>query len=192
MKTKISLLLAMAIVAITFNECKKYPDGPGLSLRSKTARMTDNWKISSYKINGVDELAPYTETMTYTISNFSCSNVGQDVTYTYSESLSNFTMDIAKGGTVTTSITESITDIDGTATNAACAAKTKTTTLTSASAGTWAFASGKKQVIVTTTGTSSSTTTYDILELKEKEMKWKGTVTISGVAYLEEYTFTKQ
>ncbi len=46
MKTKNFLLLVAAVVVLfNFSSCKKYPDGPSFSLRSKTDRLTGTWKI---------------------------------------------------------------------------------------------------------------------------------------------------
>ena len=45
----------MALITIsTFESCKKYEEGPGFSLRSRTERVSNNWKVENYKINGAD------------------------------------------------------------------------------------------------------------------------------------------
>ena len=69
MKTKtmktMSLLLFGALMMVTVQSCKKYPDGPALSLRSKTARVANTWKVENYKENGNDYtslVAGYMET----------------------------------------------------------------------------------------------------------------------------------
>lgn len=41
-------------LSITLSNCKKYPDGPVVSLRSKTERVSNSWKIENYKVNGDD------------------------------------------------------------------------------------------------------------------------------------------
>ncbi len=59
--------LAIAIVLIATQSCKKYPDGNGISLRSRTARVENTWKVENYKINGTDFtslVTDYTETFT--------------------------------------------------------------------------------------------------------------------------------
>lgn len=69
MKNK-NIILVISIITISFLltvSCKKYPDGPLLSLRTRTERLSNNWKIDNYKINGTDytSLIPnYTETFT--------------------------------------------------------------------------------------------------------------------------------
>src|SRR4051812_28988231 len=42
------------IFSVAFVSCKKYPEGPAFSLRSKKARLSNTWKIEQYKFNGVD------------------------------------------------------------------------------------------------------------------------------------------
>lgn len=56
-----------AIPLIT--SCKKYPNGPDFSLRTRTERLSNTWKVDNYKVNGTDytSLVPnYTETFTKT------------------------------------------------------------------------------------------------------------------------------
>ena len=38
--------------------CKKYPDGPWLSLHSKEVRLCKSWDVSYFSINGYDS-TPY-------------------------------------------------------------------------------------------------------------------------------------
>ena len=66
---KISLLLIvfLGLTMIGVQSCKKYPDGPILSLRSRAERVANTWKVDNYKKNGNDFtslLADYTETYT--------------------------------------------------------------------------------------------------------------------------------
>lgn len=42
------------IIVASLTSCKKYEEGPALSLRSKTARVANTWKVESYTINGAD------------------------------------------------------------------------------------------------------------------------------------------
>ena len=68
-KNKISALIILlaAIIIPTVQSCKKYQDGPMLSLRSRTERVANTWKVDNYKINGNDYtslVAGYTETYT--------------------------------------------------------------------------------------------------------------------------------
>jgi hypothetical protein len=58
MKTlkKISLLMFLlgGSTLIMNTGCQKYQDGPGLSLRSRTERVANTWKIDNYKLNETD------------------------------------------------------------------------------------------------------------------------------------------
>jgi hypothetical protein len=55
---KVSLsLLIVFITALTFpclQSCKKYDEGPILSLRSRKERVANTWRVDNYKINGDD------------------------------------------------------------------------------------------------------------------------------------------
>lgn len=59
------LLLIAALVLVSFQGCKKYPDGPLISLNSRAERVANTWKVDNYKVNDVDYTsltADYTET----------------------------------------------------------------------------------------------------------------------------------
>lgn len=71
MKTKnkitVFLLLVVLITLPTIQGCKKYPDGPMLSLHTRSERVANTWKVDNYKINGTDYtslVTGYTETFT--------------------------------------------------------------------------------------------------------------------------------
>lgn len=65
MKKAIYLL---TLLVITFSACKKYEDGPGLSLRTKKARLAGDWTLSKLNIveteieSDGDEIVTTTET----------------------------------------------------------------------------------------------------------------------------------
>jgi len=47
--------------------CTKYEDGPKISLRSRTERVANTWKVDNYKVKGVDYtslVTSYNETFT--------------------------------------------------------------------------------------------------------------------------------
>lgn len=50
-------LLFTAIIFIAISSCKKYPDGPVLSLHSKEKRVVGEWSVDYYSINGYDSTA---------------------------------------------------------------------------------------------------------------------------------------
>ena len=53
------LSIAFIIFLIFDTGCKKYPDGPGLSLISKTERLSNSWKISQVLENDIDKTSDY-------------------------------------------------------------------------------------------------------------------------------------
>ncbi|MDZ4668396.1 MAG: hypothetical protein SGJ00_10985 [bacterium] len=59
MKKQLFLYSAIAILLFTLNGCKKYPDGPVISLRSKAERVANNWKVSKVLDDGKDVTSDY-------------------------------------------------------------------------------------------------------------------------------------
>jgi hypothetical protein len=55
MKNKIIYFIILAVgLSVTQSGCKKYEDGPAISFRSSTARLTNHWKISKVTSNAND------------------------------------------------------------------------------------------------------------------------------------------
>ncbi len=45
---------------VSVSSCRKYEEGPNISLRTKKARVTNNWKYESAQVDGVEvSLNPY-------------------------------------------------------------------------------------------------------------------------------------
>mgnify|MGYP001559314150 FL=1 len=58
MKKTASIFLALSIAivfSISFQSCKKYEEGPALSLASKKGRVANVWKVDKEYDNGVEE-----------------------------------------------------------------------------------------------------------------------------------------
>lgn len=72
MKNKTIKTIALLTLVTLFTQfistsCKKYPDGPTISLRSRAERVANTWKIENYKINSTDFtslVSGYNETFT--------------------------------------------------------------------------------------------------------------------------------
>lgn len=60
---KAALVLGIGVVVVS---CGKYEDGPGISLRSKKARLAGEWKVSKYSYDGVDGTSFFAD-YTYTV-----------------------------------------------------------------------------------------------------------------------------
>ena len=59
MKKNTLYLLVVVIGSTLFSACKKYPDGPGMSILSRKARLSNTWHLSSYYENGVDKTSDF-------------------------------------------------------------------------------------------------------------------------------------
>ncbi|HBS85418.1 MAG: hypothetical protein A2W91_16550 [Bacteroidetes bacterium GWF2_38_335] len=60
MKNLIKPILILSIVALVFQNCGKYEEGPGFSLRSKSARIDNLWVMEKEYENGEEkELSPF-------------------------------------------------------------------------------------------------------------------------------------
>lgn len=53
---KIIVVFALIILIAS---CKKYPEGPSLSLRSKTERLSNTWRFTKVLEDGVDKTSDY-------------------------------------------------------------------------------------------------------------------------------------
>lgn len=53
----IKITLLLVFLASIFSGCKKYEDGPLISLRTKVARVSGVWELESYTVDGADSLA---------------------------------------------------------------------------------------------------------------------------------------
>jgi len=58
---KLLVLLVVGILMVSVNSCKKYQDGPLISLRSKTTRIVNDWVIDKVMSKGVDATSLYPE-----------------------------------------------------------------------------------------------------------------------------------
>jgi len=61
------MLLMASILLFGFQSCSQYPDNDGITLVSKTERVSGLWKVENYKVNDVDYtslVSGYTETFT--------------------------------------------------------------------------------------------------------------------------------
>lgn len=55
MKRLLIVFLASVFILILWSGCsKKYPDGPGFTLRTKKSRLSGSWKILTLTKNGID------------------------------------------------------------------------------------------------------------------------------------------
>lgn len=63
------LVILSVSMMIGFQSCSQYPDNNGITLVSKTDRVSKAWKVENYKVNGTDYtslVSAYSETFTKT------------------------------------------------------------------------------------------------------------------------------
>lgn len=51
----ISIAMLFLFISFTFFSCSKYEDGPQFTLRSKTSRLTNEWKVDKVYKNGIEQ-----------------------------------------------------------------------------------------------------------------------------------------
>lgn len=58
---KIGILSVAALLlgGIAFTACKKYEEGPSLTVLTKTQRLSGSWEVEAYLENGVDKTSDY-------------------------------------------------------------------------------------------------------------------------------------
>ncbi len=59
MKTK-NILFGIIVIASSLTSCKKYPDGPSISFRSRIERVANTWKMEQVMLNGSDVTSNFT------------------------------------------------------------------------------------------------------------------------------------
>ncbi len=147
---KITLIaFALFIGAISFNSCKKYEEGPGISLRSKTSRLVGDWKTVVLTKNNEDQLhTSFSEAgVTTTVNTEPQFSINKNGTYTASVNLT-YTIDIAGLGSTTD--TENSVDT-----------------------GKWEWNGDKTKLILTKDvedGETADITTSDVMRLTNKEL----------------------
>ena len=94
MKTKV-FIITLVLFGLTFSSCKKYEEGPILSLKSKNSRLTGEWKLVSYT-------SEYISIDGITVSSFD----GTTMVTSNNSYLYDLTLTIDKDGTLIKSVTK--------------------------------------------------------------------------------------
>jgi hypothetical protein len=77
MKKTLRIILLLTGTLFLFNACKKYPEGPLLSLRTKKARIANVWRVEKYIVNEQDKTTDFNTLFpNYTLT------IGKDDRYT--------------------------------------------------------------------------------------------------------------
>jgi hypothetical protein len=195
MKTVKIALAALMLAALSFESCKKGPNDPFLSLKSRKSRVAGDWKVSAG--SGTDVSGSSTTTWTYDGTTYTETQGSSSTNYTLT-----YTMTFDKAGTFKTVMTNTFTGGSDVQTDE----------------GTWNFTGGvgdaknKDRIIMMTTSssdaltigssTTTSTSTYTgdnapvatwyLDELKGKEIifTWDGTTTSGSTTNSSKGTYT--
>ncbi len=162
------LVIGLSLLVIGFG-CKKYEDGPGLSLRTKKARATAEWIVKTWTSNGVDEL-----NSKYYDSEITCSGGGK-VYFTDGYTTTRLIWNFKENGDISSEDiwVEKLLDYD--LSYSLCDDYYTTSNYTDLDKGTWQFTSNKEQLEIKF-ASYSTVMIFDIKELREKEMKLEGIV----------------
>jgi hypothetical protein len=74
-------LLSVAFVLLLTGSCKKYPDGPLLSLHTKKQRLGGIWDVEYFSINGFDSTAYLKNQFFYGMYDFDVNHDSHDCYY---------------------------------------------------------------------------------------------------------------
>lgn len=67
MKKLAIYVFALSLTAAGISSCGKYEEGPGFSLMSKKARVTNTWKLTKVEVNGQDN-TPSESSYSFTVT----------------------------------------------------------------------------------------------------------------------------
>jgi hypothetical protein len=73
------LILFLIVLAAIVEGCKKYPDGPWLSLRTAKGRLYGTHTLTKYTVNGVDSLSLYEDSLSTSFNFYLGSYNGTEV-----------------------------------------------------------------------------------------------------------------
>jgi hypothetical protein len=189
-------LLAIAAILMTsvilFDGCKKGPEDPFISFKSREKRMIGKWKVVEFKINGEDTLETTWSDPDVQAVPPSCGT--KKVSYNYTND-TRFNFDKNGRYDVTTKI-KTIQTITYTSPGTSCQNTTNTLLDTKAvSKGLWNFVGGvgsiknKEQLVLTESEDGVLGNVYNIIRLSSKQVKLYQAVTdATGNAIKYEWT----
>jgi hypothetical protein len=104
MKRILAVVVLLAI-GLGMNSCKKYDEGPMISLRSKNARMANEWVIDKVMTNGVDVSSNFSDDFLWNIKDdgtyiLTSNGVDQDGTWTFDDDKVKITFEEGSTGTL--------------------------------------------------------------------------------------------
>lgn len=128
MKKLLGIIIVIALASTTFTSCKKGENDPGLSLKSRTARLVGEWVLTEMERSSTSTNSgtTYTSTSNFSGTTMTETSGGSSTTSVYSQSL-----EIMKDGTYKMKQSQTYTEWSY--------------TVTFDGEGTWAWISGNKE-----------------------------------------------
>lgn len=161
-KQTIYLMLAVS-ASLTFSQCKKYDQGPSLSLRSKKERVSNEWNVASYTYNQKDQLKE-------TYSGYHQCISSNQILYTEIFRTTTYVWTFDKSGTWNYKWISEHVNLNQLSTYNNCYAFYLPIQInTEDEAGTWKFVKDKEEIEISY-NTGQPSESYKIKELKENEM----------------------
>lgn len=169
-KTVLSLTATVLFtsVMILLNSCSKYEDGPGISLRSAEERVSGDWNVESYTIDGEDQ--KYWKNSDY----LTCVD-GFTIFYDEYDEVSTWDWTMNYGGNWTQDISGRYKYVNSTSSYDLCDDIYDYDFYNEKKSGTWKLNSDKTKIDITYNG-SPGVETLNILELRETRMKLEGRI----------------
>jgi hypothetical protein len=161
----------LTVASVLFFGCKKGPEDPWLSFRSRKARVSGVWTVSAYTVNGIDSLNIIS--IPVQLDSSSCGF------YTYNvKKVLNFTWTFDKTGSYDIQLDTTITKTKTFPATVKCKSITTTepTTPPVDVKGIWDFAGGvgqfsnKEEIILTDPTDHVDDITYDMIKCSYKEL----------------------
>lgn len=193
MKKLLAIAALLMTSVILFDGCKKGPEDPFISFKSREKRMIGKWKVTEFKINGKDTLETTWSNPPVQAVPPSCGTV--TVTFNYSDNtLFNFDKngryDIKRR--IKLSQTTTYTS-PGTSCQNGTVSLLDTLSVTK---GLWNFVGGvgsiknKEQLVLTESEDGVAGTVFDIIRLSSKQVKLKQAITnpVTKEAVIYEWT----
>ena len=167
MKKTLYILPLLGLIALTFSSCKKYEDGPAITLRTVKSRIVGEWKVTKYAVAGQDVL----QGMQYGSQIGYCTS-GDYFTYTMTEKIDEMIFDFQKDGEYDLDVVYSNSTINYNASMAACSAIYETQTESESESGEWELKDGKEELKISSD--YGATIRFEIVQLTKDEMKLEG------------------
>lgn len=164
-----TILMFALITAILFmlSSCKKYPEGPGMSIRTAKHRIGGSWNLTTCTINSQNAL-------NFTYSDNFTSACATSIWYSETYSTLSDIWNFAADGEFGFNQVMNNTILDYTNSYNSCQALYLNSTIQNADNGTWQFQDDNKKLkLVWITG---DVQVYDIIELREKRMQLRANI----------------